>query len=159
MKRILVLTALILVLYCTAGCKAQIPSNPTTYTCPVSTGTAYTPLNQASPATGLAYTDTKPAAGQYCYIAQSVNGSQTSVPSNTAGPLTTSGSNSVDLTWIAPTSGTTPTGYVISRASAVASTILAPALGTNPTIAAGVYPLGYIQDPAGSSFQLVGQVR
>lgn len=119
----------------TAGCHAQVPPNPTVYNCPATTGTAYTPLNQSAPATGLTYTDTKPAAGTYCYIAESVIAStgQVSVPSNTAGPLTLSGANSTLLSWTAPTSGSTPTGYVLARAAAVASTVLAPVLGTPTT--------------------------
>jgi len=121
------------------GCHAQVPPNPTgtTYTCPAATGAAYSPLNQSSPATGLAYADTKPAAGTYCYVAQAdASGGLVSLPSNIAGPFTTSGTNSVDLTWTAPTSGATPTGYVISRvvATATTTTVNAPTLGA--TVAA-----------------------
>lgn len=131
MKRLLIVTFVLIagVLF-VAGCHGQIPPNPTAYTCPASSGTIYTPLNQSTPAAGLTFTDSKPAAGVYCYIAQSTLGTQVSNPSNTAGPLTLSGTNSTSLTWSAPGSGPVPSGYVISRAPAIASTILAPALGT-----------------------------
>lgn len=108
-----------------AGCHAQVPPNPTVFTCPASTGSAYALIG--SP-TALTYTDTHPASGTYCYIVQSTIGGQVSVPSNIAGPFTTSGSNSVLLTWNAPTTGPAPTGYAMSRAAAVQSTLLAPAL-------------------------------
>lgn len=112
------------------GCSGQVPPNPTSYSCPSSSGTAYTPLNQSSPTTSLTYTDSKPSAAVYCYIAQSVAGSQVSVPSNTAGPFTVATGQSVQLSWTAPTTGTVPTGYVLSRAPAVSSTINPPALGS-----------------------------
>jgi hypothetical protein len=122
MKRVYALFTVALV---AVGCKAQVPPNPTVSTCPASTGTVYALIS--SPTT-LTYTDTHPAAGSYCYIAQSTTGTQVSVPSNIAGPFTTSGSNSVLLTWQAPTTGPAPTGYAISRAPATQSTIIAPAL-------------------------------
>ena len=120
MKRLSLIFALVAI-----GCHAQVPPNPTAYTCPASTGTAYTLIG--SP-TALTYTDTHPAAGVYCYIVQSTIGSQVSVPSNIAGPFTVSGSNSILLTWNAPTTGPAPTCYAMSRAQAIQSTILAPAL-------------------------------
>jgi hypothetical protein len=141
MKRILLLTAAMLAL---AGCHAvsQVPPNPTVNTCPPSNGSAYSAISGSTtaPLAATTVTDTKPVAGTYCYIVQSAipSTAQVSVPSNTAGPYTTSGSNSVLLTWNAPTSGPTPTGYIILRAPAVSSTLLAPALGngsvaeTNP---------------------------
>lgn len=133
MKRYLAL--LIVMLAAALGCKAQIPPNPTVLACPAATGSTYTPVNQSSPATGTTYADT-PAAGNWCYIAQSQNNTFTpplqSVPSNVAGPFTTTAntsSNTVDLSWTAPTTGVAPTGYVISRAPATLTTITAPALG------------------------------
>lgn len=114
----------------TACSDAQVNPNPTTYSCPATNASLYAPLNQASPATTTTYTDTKPAAGVYCYVAQSVNGNGVSLPSNVAGPFTLSGSNSVRLSWTAPSSGVTPAGYVLSRAAAVSATINAPTLGT-----------------------------
>lgn len=136
----------------TVGCHAQVNPNPTVYTCPASTGTAYTPLNQSSPATGLTYTDSTPAAGSYCYIAQSVISStgQVSAPSNIAGPFTLSGSNSVALTWTAPTTGPTPTGYIISRAVATASTLSPPTLGTGTTVS---------QTPASDSGTMLTNIK
>ena len=143
MRKTIRLTALFVLAaafgWLSVGCHAQVPPNPTTttYTCPATTGTLYAALNQASPATGLTYTDSKPAAGTYCYIAQSELGTAVSLPSNTAGPFTTSGSNSVDLTWVAPTTGTAPAGYYISRAPATATVVTenAPTLGAG-TVAA-----------------------
>lgn len=125
-----------------AGCRAQVPPNPTVYTCPTATGLAYTPLNQSSAATGLTYTDANPAAGQYCYIAQSTLAStgQISGPSNIAGPFDVTTGKSVDLTWNAPTTGPAPSGYILSRAAATASTLGAPALGTG-SVAENVMPL------------------
>jgi len=116
-----------------SGCHAQVTPNPTIYACPAATAPAYTPLNQSTPTTALTYTDSKPVAGQYCYIAQSVNAttSQVSLPSNTAGPVAPSGTNSVVLNWSAPTSGAALSGYVLSRASATASTLNAPIMGTS----------------------------
>lgn len=113
------------------GCAhGQVPPNPTVYLCPATTGTAYTPLNQSSPVTTLSYTDATPPAGQQCYVAQSVAGSQVSVPSNTAGPLNVTTGKIVLISWTAPATGPAPTGYVISRATAIASTLGAPTLGT-----------------------------
>jgi len=125
MKRIALVSLFALV---AAGCRGQVPPNPTVFTCPSTSGTAYTPLNQSSQSTGLAYTDSKPAANTYCYTVQSAIGAQVSLPSNVAGPFTVSGTNSVALTWIAPASGPVPTGYVMSRGLATQSTILAPSL-------------------------------
>lgn len=132
--RTAVIASLLLVF--TFGCRAQVQPNPTVYSCPASNGTAYAPLNAASPAAGLSYQDAKPAAGQYCYIAQSVISStgQVSLASNTAGPVALDGVKSTDLTWTAPTSGPAPTGYVISRAPAIATTLAPPGLGT-PAVA------------------------
>lgn len=138
----LIRCALMLAMGCLAvGCRAQIPVNPTVYTCPVTTGTAYTPLNQTTPATGTSYSDTTATAGEWCYIAQSVLGGQSSAPSNTAGPVNfLSTDQSVAVSWTAPTSGPTPSGYAVSRAPATASTILAPTLSTSPTVSGNVKP-------------------
>ena len=128
MKRFALIPLLALV---AVGCRGQVPPNPTVATCPASNGSAYVLVS--SP-TALTVTDTHPAAGTYCYIVQSTIGAQVSVPSNIAGPLTTNGSNSVALTWNAPTTGPAPTGYAMSRANAVQSTLIAPAL-VNGTVA------------------------
>ena len=142
--------ALVCVMTATAiGCHSQVPPNPTTFTCPSTSGTAYTPLNQSSPSTGLTFSE-KPASGTYCYIAQSVNGSVVSVPSNTAGPLTVASGQTASLSWSAPTTGPTPTGYVISRATASSSTILAPALGQGTVarlVKPALQPSGNIEAP------------
>ena len=146
MKRFALTLAFALV---AVGCHGQLPPNPTINTCQVATGAAYTPIGSTSAST---LTDTHPPAGSWCYIQQSTLGTQVSVPSNIAGPYTTSGSNSVALTWNMPTSGPTPTGSTISRAPAIQSTInpatlvngnvaeVKPALVT-PDTKAGVYAL------------------
>ena len=96
-----------------AGCKSQVPpsnhtvlltwtapatgcsvSTPCAYvlsratvtgtTCPATTGTAYTPLNQSAPVSALTYTDSTASGLSVCYIAQTVQGSAVSFPSNTA---------------------------------------------------------------------------
>lgn len=128
MKRVMKIALSAVVLLLALGCNAQVPSNPTVSKCADPSTTTYAPLNQALPASGLAYTDSKPAAGTYCYLAQSANGAQVSTASNVAGPFTTNGANSVALTWDAPTTGVVPTGYILSRAPAITSTILAPNL-------------------------------
>jgi hypothetical protein len=143
MKRsILLLGSLTLSLFLVAGCHAQVTPNPTSYTCPASTGTVYVALNASSPVTALTYKDTSPGAGEWCYIAQSQNNAVTpalvSLPSNTAIAAVT-GTESVTLSWQAPTSGAAPTGYVLSRAAATAVTITAPSLGT-PAVASLTFP-------------------
>jgi hypothetical protein len=117
MKRILALAAIIAVLV-PIGCHGQVPPSPnpsvnltwtastsctvaapctyvisratvTTGSCPATTGTAYTPLNQSSPATGTTYTDSAPTAS-VCYTAQTVQNNLTSVASaasNSGTPL------------------------------------------------------------------------
>lgn len=61
-------------------------------TCPATTGTAYTPLNQSSPATGTVYNDTTSSGLTVCYIAQTLQGGAVSQPSNVAGPFVVPGS-------------------------------------------------------------------
>ena len=127
----------VLALTLSVGCHAQIPSNPGVTSCPVAVpnGNTYAPLNQSTPASGLSYSD-NPGAGNWCYIAQSVKGANSSDPSNTTAPLLfTAANHSVGLSWSAPTSGPVPTGYVISRAPAVVQTLGAPNLQT-PVVAA-----------------------
>ena len=133
-KRIYALSLLALLSLAATGCPGQIPPNPTTTSCPDSTGTAYKALNQASPTAALTFSWT-PAAGTYCVIAQSVipATNQTSVPSNTAGPVAATGAP-LTASWTAPSTGPAPTGYVISVAPAIQSTLGAPALA--PAIAA-----------------------
>jgi hypothetical protein len=113
----------------TAGC--QVQPNPTTYSCPPSGGTAYAPLNQANPTAALTYQWT-PAAGTYCIVAQSILGSAVSVPSNTAGPVTATGAP-LTASWTAPGTGPAPSGYVVSMAPAVQTTLGSPTLA--PAIA------------------------
>jgi len=138
MKRIYAALA-ILALGLSVGCHAQIPSNPSVLTCPASTGTAYMPLNASTPAAGLTYSD-NPGVGNWCYVAQSVLGANSSVPSNTTGVLQFASSNhSIGLSWTAPTTGPAPSGYVISRAAAVLTTLGAPNLGGG-TVAENVAP-------------------
>ncbi len=122
MKKFAVLFAFTLV---AAGCRGQVTSNPTIFSCLPASDPSYVKIGTA---TNLGSTDTHPAAQSWCYTVQSTIGPQTSLPSIIAGPFATSGSNSVALTWQAPGSGPIPTGYAIWRAPAAQSTILAPVL-------------------------------
>jgi hypothetical protein len=56
--------------------------------CPATTGTSYTPLNQASPAAAVSFTDTTASGSTACYVAQTLQAGAVSVPSNVAGPFT-----------------------------------------------------------------------
>lgn len=145
--------ALAALLLIPAGCRAQSNSNPTVYSCQPTTGSLYAALNQNSQTTALNYTDTHPPAGVYCYYAQSTIGAQISLASNTAGPFTLSGTNSAQLTWTGPVSGPAPTGYLVSRAPATASTLLAPILGTGNV--AEVKPALSAPDDAKPAYALV----
>jgi hypothetical protein len=135
----------------TAGCHGQQPPSPTTYTCPATTGSAYTVLNppasnDLSPAsiTGTSTTDT-PGVGAWCYIVQSwavpAGGTiyQVSVPSNSGQATTTSALPVVHLSWTAPSVTATYTSYtyILSRAAATPVTAMptAPPLVT-PTVGA-----------------------
>ena len=134
------------------GCHSQVPPTPPVATCPVATvgGTAYTPLNPVSnnttPAsvTGTTYNDT-PTTGSWCYIVQSwalispAQVYQVSVPSNVAGPLTTTAALPVvALSWTAPASGYT---YIVSRAPAsVVPAPTAPVLSPGTTAAVLLKP-------------------
>jgi hypothetical protein len=55
--------------------------------CPATTGANYTPLNQNAPVSGLSYTDNNVAGLNVCYIAQTLQGSAVSQPSNVVGPF------------------------------------------------------------------------
>lgn len=59
--------------------------------CPATTGTAYTPLNASSPATGLTYTDAAAGGLTVCYVAQTLQSGAVSIASNSTGPLTVPG--------------------------------------------------------------------
>jgi hypothetical protein len=87
-------------------------------------------VNLATPATGLTFTDNSVSTGQWCYIVQSEINTQTPVamssPSNVAGPINVPAGYIVNLSWTAPITGSTPTGYVISRAAAVQANLAAP---------------------------------
>lgn len=126
--------AFALLSFLAVGCHGQIPPSPTTYACPSSaTVGTYTPLNQSSPATALTYTWT-PVSGTYCVIAQSVLGSSVSVPSNTAGPITATGAPLTAI-WTAPTTGPAPSGYVLSQALAIPTTLAPPVLNASLAVA------------------------
>ena len=62
-----------------------------TTSCPATTGSAYAPLNQGSPATGTVYSDPTATGLTVCYIAQTIQGGAISQPSNTAGPFVVPG--------------------------------------------------------------------
>lgn len=83
--------------YCGGGWQGCTTSAPCTYvisratvsgsSCPATTGTNYTPLNQSAPVSGLSYTDNNVAGLNVCYIAQTLQGSAVSQPSNVVGPF------------------------------------------------------------------------
>jgi hypothetical protein len=139
-NRILYLLATPLLLAISAGCHAQIPSNPTTYTCPTAQAVnTWTPLETAAnQVTGTSTSDT-PATGAWCYGLTSVitteNPIGQSVASNIVLVTTTAALPVVNLSWTPPSSGPTPTGYIGYRIAAIATTLGAPAL-SNPTTAA-----------------------
>jgi hypothetical protein len=53
-------------------------------TCPGTSGTTYTPLNQSNPVSALTYTDSTASGLTVCYIAQTMQGGAVSIPSNSA---------------------------------------------------------------------------
>jgi hypothetical protein len=67
---------------CTSAPCAYVVSRATATagTCPATSGAAYTPLNQASPVSGTAYTDNAPAPLD-CYTAKTIQGGVSSAPS------------------------------------------------------------------------------
>jgi hypothetical protein len=120
MRNLFVFAAVVVALSLAVGCHGQVPpSQPPTValtwtastscsgiactyivsravstgSCPVTSGTAYTPLNQATPTNGTSYTDASPGASN-CYIVQAVAPgtppltSQPSTVSNGGTPLT-----------------------------------------------------------------------
>lgn len=125
MKRVLFAAVLIAAAGCAHG---QVPPNPTAYSCPSVTASNYTPLGAAA---GAVQTDS-PAAGTYCYTAQSVNNTFSpplqSAASAPTTPQTITAGQTVTLTVVPATGGVTPTGYIVSRAPAIAVTILAPSV-------------------------------
>lgn len=142
MKKIMrwfLLTPLLLI---ATGCPAQVTVNPTVYTC--NGVTTFTPLNASSPATGTEYADINPGAGPFCYIIQSTNGAGgNSAASNVSGPTATTASDpNIIADWKAPTSGVVPAGYILSRAPAIQTSILAPSTltTTSSTAVAQVQP-------------------
>lgn len=118
LKKIAILAAAFVMAITVFGCHAQVPptnhtvtltwtapttgcssGTPCSYvlsratiaaggTCPTTSGTSYTPLNQSSPSTSTTYSDTTASGLVVCYIAQTEQGTAVSVPSNVAGPFT-----------------------------------------------------------------------
>jgi hypothetical protein len=136
MKRMAVFLFLLIVAGCHVG--AQQPPLPPVYQCPTTTGTNYTPLNPTTsttnpPVAGTSYTDSAVGVGHWCYIAQTYDGQQLSLASN-SDLVTVAASQTVNLTWTPP-SGTGLT-FVLSRAAAILQPIpTAPALNPNPKVA------------------------
>lgn len=96
--------------------------------CPATTGTTYTPLNQSAPATGTNYSDASPGALN-CYVAQTVQNGATSVASaasNSGVPLavaqvpTAPGSPAAtSVAMLAPSlEAPNPVGIVVSKKAA-----------------------------------------
>lgn len=154
------------------GCHAQMPPQPPVYSCPVTTGSAYTVLNQPAsntvPAsiTGTTYTTPAlPTPGPYCFIVQSwaepsgATTYQVSLPSNVVMVITTTADPAVALSWTAPTGATgytyiasyaaatlvpPPTAPVLSAPTAVTH-VERPALApTEPQMASVAAPLGLV---------------
>ena len=128
----------ILALAVTTGCHAQIPSNPIVYTCPtVSTGT-WTALETASTEITGTTSSFTPATGTWCVAVTSIintdNPVAQSAASNVVEVTTTSALPTIDLSWTAPGTGPTPTGYIAYYIAATPSTIGAPALSTPTTV-------------------------
>lgn len=127
-------------LFGSIGCHAQVPPGPTTYSCPTATvgGSAYTPLNNtaATYSTGTTYSDTTVSAGgTFCYIEQSTNGTNSSVPSNVI-QITVPVGDQVNMSWTDPSVTTGIVGYVTSRATATPNSAPgAPTLAPAVTVA------------------------
>jgi len=131
-KKVIVLaTALALLL--TAGCKspAQIPTNPTAYSCPsVNTGTWTALQTAATEITGTSFTDNTVSQGNWCYAVTAIVNNQSpilkSVPSNTFLANIAAGQTSEPLVWTAGTGGITPTGYIMYRIAAIQTSLATP---------------------------------
>lgn len=128
---------------CAIGCGGQVPSGPTTYSCPtaVVNGTAYTPLNPSTnssnpPTTATSYSDATATTGAvWCYIVQSWVSPNASAPSNVA--MATAGAGGVALNWDAPV-GASGYSYVVSR---VAATVVGSPLSPTGLESAGLAQL------------------
>lgn len=136
MKKCLLLISLFVLV--AAGCKGQQNANPTGFSCPLPSANGYTILNPIGsttngPVNALTYKDPTPGANTFCYYAQAVDTTPSpalvSIASNVV-MVTVTGSESVTLNWTAPTTGVTPTGYILSRVQATVVTIAPPAVGT-----------------------------
>lgn len=66
--------------------RATVVAGTTACPAPNLTTPNYTPLNQSAPATGLSYVDPTASGTTACYIAQTLQGSAISAPSNTTDP-------------------------------------------------------------------------
>jgi hypothetical protein len=169
MKRILATIAILTFGF--LGCHAQVPPQPSVYTCPPAPvgGTAYTPINQptnnttAASITGTTYSTTPSSVGTWCYIVQSwaiVSPAavyQVSPPSNVVTLTTTSTDPQVNLSWTPATSGYT---YIVSYAAAtLVPPPTAPSLNA-PTASARIEnPSQKVQlAMTPTSLRLVGQV-
>ena len=121
-----------------AGCHAQIPSNPTTYSCPLATTGTWTALETpANEVTALTIKDSTAPVGTWCYAVTSIINTSNPIGQSAASNVVQVATNStdpvVDLTWLAPTSGPAPTGYIMYRIAATQSTMGAPPLNQPTT--------------------------
>jgi hypothetical protein len=138
MKNVFAVLASLAILSIAAGCHGQVPSNPTVYSCPPTSSGSWTALQTPSTeVTGMSFQDAGSGAGNWAYVVESVintvTPAQESLPSNCV-VVSPTGSQKVNLTWNAPTSGPTPTGYIVYRIAAIATTLGAPTQ-TAPTVA------------------------
>jgi hypothetical protein len=168
MKKIFALFPVLALL--AAGCHAQVPSNPTVYSCPaVTTGTWTAQETGATEITGTAVSITPTTPGPNCYTVESINNTYTpiaaSIPSNVVLVTTSTADPVASLTWTAPTSSPVPiTGYIVYQIAAVQSTILAPTAESGNAIAQLDQPA--LTDPnaapqlaLAAPMQLVGRIE
>jgi hypothetical protein len=119
--------AVILGIVFLTGCKspAQIPTNPTAYSCPsVNTGTWTALETSSTEITGLSMTDNTVTQGTWCYAVTAINNTYNpilqSLPSNILMVNIPAGQNNEPLVWSAGTGGTVaPTGYIVYRIAAI----------------------------------------
>jgi len=112
------------------GCKAQIPTNPTVFSCQsVNTGTWTALETSVNEVTTTSTVDSTVTQGTWCYAVTAIDNTQNpvqqSVPSNVAMVVVPSGTT-VNLSWNAAVGGPHPTGYLVYRIAAIQTTLAPP---------------------------------